>query len=113
MRYFESGKIAMRSLAGILRRAWAAGSGRCSNTGHLVLLASSREQLSGTWVTGGRSFSHCFRPEAVILFLISPVIANSASPRGFVSPAPFTQKLHTCSVVVNAWKNAKLLLLFA
>lgn len=35
LRCFESGKIGMRSLAGILRRAWAAGSGRCSHTGHL------------------------------------------------------------------------------
>ena len=38
MRYFESGKTAMRSLAGILRRAWAAGSGMCSYTGHFLLL---------------------------------------------------------------------------
>lgn len=37
LRCFESGKIGMRSLAGILRRAWAAGSGRCSHTGHLSL----------------------------------------------------------------------------
>lgn len=50
MRCFESGKIAMKSLAGILRRAWAAGSGTCSYTGHLVFLASSSEQLSGAWV---------------------------------------------------------------
>lgn len=38
LRSFESGKIGTRSLAGILRRAWAAGSGRCSHTGHVVPL---------------------------------------------------------------------------